>query len=125
MTDAKRVHVIDSEVVSMSLWLIAFVASSFAAAGLDAPPTASRGGAVRPPRHGEPGRCDAPALTHVLFRRDAGIPAARRPHRARECLAWIGVAGQAGALHSRRARDSARARAHVRPRAESRDRSHA
>src|SRR5437763_15564052 len=36
MTDAKRVHVIDSQVVSMSLGLVALAASAMAASGSDA-----------------------------------------------------------------------------------------
>src|SRR5260370_40660076 len=48
MTDPKRVHVIDSEVVSMSLGLIALVASSLAAQDLDAAAIESRVIAMRP-----------------------------------------------------------------------------
>src|SRR6266849_3364268 len=48
MTDPKRVHVIDSEVVSMSLGLIALVASSLAAQDLDAAAIESRMLAMRP-----------------------------------------------------------------------------
>jgi len=48
MTDPKRVHVIDSEVVSMSLGLIALVASALAAQDLDAAAIESRVLAMRP-----------------------------------------------------------------------------
>src|SRR5216683_420961 len=48
MTDPKRVHVIDSEVVSMSLGLIALVASSLAAQDLDAAAIETRVVAMRP-----------------------------------------------------------------------------
>ncbi len=51
MTDPKRVHVIDSEVVSMSLGLIALVASSLAAQDLDAAAIESRVVAMRPHLH--------------------------------------------------------------------------
>jgi DegV family protein with EDD domain len=48
MTDPKRVHVIDSEVVSMSLGLVTLVASALAAQGLDALAIESRIIAMRP-----------------------------------------------------------------------------
>ncbi len=47
MTDPKRVHVIDSEVVSMALGLITLVASALAAQGLDAATIESRVVAIR------------------------------------------------------------------------------
>jgi len=51
MTDPKRVHVIDSEVVSMSLGLITLVASSLAAQDLDAAAIESRVVAMSPHLH--------------------------------------------------------------------------
>ena len=48
MTDPKRVHVIDSEVVSMSLGLVALVASALAAQKLDAAAIEGRVLAMRP-----------------------------------------------------------------------------
>jgi fatty acid kinase fatty acid binding subunit len=51
MTDPKRVHVIDSEVVSMSLGLIALVASALASQDLDAAAIESRVLAMRPQLH--------------------------------------------------------------------------
>ncbi len=48
LTDPKRVHVIDSEVVSMSLGLVALVASALAAQNLDAGTIESRVLAMRP-----------------------------------------------------------------------------
>ncbi len=51
MTDPKRVHVIDSEVVSMSLGLIALVASALATQDLDAAAIESRVLAMRPQLH--------------------------------------------------------------------------
>ena len=48
MIDAKRVHVIDSEVVSMSLGLITLVASALAAQNLDAATIESRVLAMKP-----------------------------------------------------------------------------
>jgi len=51
MTDPKRVHVIDSEVVSMSLGLVTLVASALAAQDLDAATIESRVLAMRPHVH--------------------------------------------------------------------------
>lgn len=51
MTDPGRVHVIDSEVVSMSLGLVTLVASALAAQGLDAATIESRVLAMRPQIH--------------------------------------------------------------------------
>ncbi len=51
MTDPKRVRVIDSEVVSMSLGLITLVASALAAQDLDATAIESRVRAMRPQLH--------------------------------------------------------------------------
>jgi DegV family protein with EDD domain len=51
MTDPKRVHVIDSEVVSMSLGLVTLVASALAAQNLDAATIESRLAAMRPHVH--------------------------------------------------------------------------
>src|SRR6266478_10019497 len=51
MTDPKRVHVIDSEVVSMSLGLVALVASALAAQKLDAAAIEGRVLAMRPHVH--------------------------------------------------------------------------
>src|SRR5258707_5641266 len=51
MTDPRRVHVIDSEVVSMSLGLITLVASSLAAQDLDAAAIESRVVAMSPHLH--------------------------------------------------------------------------
>jgi len=51
MTDPKRVHVIDSEVVSMSLGLVTLVASALAAQGMDAAAITSRVAAMRPQLH--------------------------------------------------------------------------
>ncbi|HEV3101102.1 MAG TPA: DegV family protein [Candidatus Dormibacteraeota bacterium] len=51
MTDPKRVHVIDSEVVSMSLGLVTLVASALAAQKADAPTIVSRVMAMRPHLH--------------------------------------------------------------------------
>ncbi len=51
MTDPKRVHVIDSEVVSMSLGLVVLVASALAAQDLDAEAIESRVAAMRPHVH--------------------------------------------------------------------------
>src|SRR5712691_9679997 len=48
MTDPKRVHVIDSEVVSMSLGLVALVASALAAQNFDAGSIETRVLAMRP-----------------------------------------------------------------------------
>ena len=48
MTDPQRVHVIDSEVVSMSLGLVTLVASSLAAQNLDADAIESRVVSMRP-----------------------------------------------------------------------------
>src|SRR5712691_1213382 len=51
MTDPKRVHVVDSEVVSMSLGLVALVASALAAQKVDAAAIESRVLAMRPHVH--------------------------------------------------------------------------
>src|SRR6266700_3809452 len=51
MTDPQRVLVIDSEVVSMSLGLVALVASALAAQNLDAPAIENRVTSMRPQLH--------------------------------------------------------------------------
>jgi DegV family protein with EDD domain len=51
MTDPKRVHVIDSEVVSMSLGLVTLVASALAAQGLASTTIESRLAAMKPHVH--------------------------------------------------------------------------
>ena len=51
MTDSKRVHVIDSEVVSMSLGLLVLVASALAQQGLDAAAIESKVVEMKPNMH--------------------------------------------------------------------------
>jgi len=51
MTDAKRVHVVDSEVVSMSLGLVALVAAAMAAQGKDASEIEAKIVSMRPNLH--------------------------------------------------------------------------